>query len=1164
MQNNFFISLALFFFVIFYNDIIFSDDLKNKYADNKNVIQYQVQSIDSFYTLPHKFIIKQSIEVYFDSVKLVNGIDYILDHHNNRFKLLENFFSKCDTSITKIVFVYYQTLPLQFKDKYFHRELVYSSASETTKVMKSVDAPIGSYLEDIFGANLQANGSLTRGFTIGTNRDFNLNSGFRMQMSGQLSEDVSIVASLSDENVPIQPEGNTQTLQEVDKVFIELQTKNMSATLGDFNFEIQQGEFSKMKRKLQGVSGKSNYNLQNISGNVLLAGAVSKGKYHTNYFNGIEGVQGPYRLTGKNNEREIIVIAGTERVYVDGELMRRGDENDYTIDYSLAEITFAVRRLINGNSRIVVDFEYTDRQYSRNFIAGNNITSFFGNRISLFTSFFYDADDYNSPIDLILSEADREKLKNAGDDRTKTMQDAVLFVGKGKGQYIKKDTIYNNEPFSIYVYSPNDSDAEYSVSFTYVGENVGDYQKLGPGNFKFVGKNQGNYLPVKFLHLPQLQTLLDVNANAKILKNLSFYGEAAFSNLDGNRFSKLDDNDNNGSAYKFMLNYHSEDINVGNMRMRKADFKIAQRILSNNFNPIDRINDVEYNRKWNLSAIKPEAEKTTEAFLTLKPIESLNFSSQYGIIHRGSDFASNRFEGILSLNEINLPATDYKIEIINSRDKIEKGNWVKQLLAMNYKYKLFKPGIIYETEYRSLSDIQTLKKRAGSFGFYEYSPNLLIDNFFNSSLRVEYKFRRDYQTYENFIKKESDTKTQIYSASISPVKNLFNTFDLTLRKRIYTKEFEFLSGRNTETILVRWLTRYFTMNREMETDWLYNVSTQKSAKLERVFQRVQKGNGSYIYLGDLDSNGVATEDEFRQTRFDGDYIMLTIPSDQLYPIIDFKLNWRLKVTFSRIFLGQNFISKILSYLSTETFWRVEEKSSLPDQNKIYFLNFKYFLDKNWTLFGSQSIQQDLYMLENNENISIRLRFNQKSGMATYSISSEKSYFRERSIRLRWQLVDEITNQIDYENKVDRIDAERYSYRLRNIVGDIISSDWIYRPDKRYELGFKLRVGRLKNIIEDKKDISDLNTQSFRISYSFNEKGVLRFEFNREEATLNSETKYPPYELTEGRFAGKTWLWRFGTEYRILNSIQASVYYDGRKEAKQKIINQMRGEVRAFF
>ncbi len=106
---------------------------------------------------------------------------------------------------------------------------------------------------------------------------------------------------------------------------------------------LKSGRYAKLNRRLQGVNGE----FRTEAGNYRSALSVVKGTFQSKYFQGQDGVQGPYRLTGENGEQFVIVLAGTERVFVNGVEVKRGEENEYIIDYGLGEVYFTNNLLIS-------------------------------------------------------------------------------------------------------------------------------------------------------------------------------------------------------------------------------------------------------------------------------------------------------------------------------------------------------------------------------------------------------------------------------------------------------------------------------------------------------------------------------------------------------------------------------------------------------------------------------------------------------------------------------------------------------------------------------------------------------------------------------------------------------------------------------------------------
>ncbi|NWF90499.1 MAG: hypothetical protein HXY50_13685, partial [Ignavibacteriaceae bacterium] len=333
---------------------------------------------------------------------------------------------------------------------------------------------------------------------------------------------------------------------------------------------------------------------------------------------------------------------------------------------------------------------------------------------------------------------------------------------------------------------------------------------------------------------------------------------------------------------------------------------------------------------------------------------------------------------------------------------------------------------------------------------------------------------------------------------------------------------------------------------------------------EKIFLKVEKGTGNYIYSGDLNSNGIADENEFEPVLFDGDFIQITLPTEELFPVIDLKTSTRWKFELGKLLNGKRTSKSIFNAISSETYWRIEENSKETDLKQIYLLNFNYFQNPKSTIRGFNLIQQDFFVFENDPDLSFRLRYLQRKSINQFSGGVERAYNRERSLRIRFRLIKEFSNQTDLINEQDNVYAPITSNRKRIINSDRVISDFSYRPERNIEVGLKIQVGRSVDNYPDQPTIIDVNSQSLRFNFSFAGNGRLKFEVERNELIGNTNQNFIPFELTRGNSIGKNYFIRFNFDYRLTANLQSTVNYDSRIIGGGKAIHTARAEMRAYF
>jgi hypothetical protein len=1060
----------------------------------------------------------------------------------------------------------YGALPFRFEPVYRRRTLSLRGAVAGDSVrIATASQPLN--MESIFGSELSKSGYIGRGFTVGSDRDLNINSGFRLQLSGKLSDDITVVGALTDENTPIQPEGNTRTIQELDKVFIKISSRDLAATLGDFNIGYSDTEFGRYSRKLSGVMGEGVWR----DGNASTSYASLKGNFNSMQFNGIDGVQGPYRLTAANGKQPVLVLAGTERVYIDGVAMVRGETNDYVIEYASGEITFTPKRLITSYARITVDYEYAEREYTRSMVTASARNSFLNSLFTVGARFIQESDDPDNPVDQPLDDSDRAMLAAAGDNASLATRSGAVWVGYdsargiGRGQYIARDTLIGGEPRIVFRYAPGSDSATWAVAFSFVGTGSGDYRRKAIGVFEYAGAGAGDYTPGRRLPLPRRHSLLSVSTIVAPMRDMNISGEFASSSLDRNRLSDIDSDDDGGSAVNLAASWKAARTPLGVL-----DLRGRYRGTSATFAPIDRVNDIEYGRKWDITVPNSAREELGEAGAELAILEGVSVSSGWGMLKQGM-FSSRRLESGLLMTDArrdsSRPDINYRIEHIASNDDAvgTRGSWLRGLGEARYTTRNATPRLRVEHEQRTMKSGTSDSLLGLSQSFVDVRPGVLFSGIAGMTLSADVGLRMEDVPLDGVLQRRSTDILQQYGWTLRSWNDLSANVALTIRDRMFSDAFARRGEQDVQTILTRAQLRYTPLGGGITTDVLYEVGTERTSRLERVYLKVPLGQGNYVYAGDLNGNGVEDENEFEPTRYDGEYILVNVPTDELFPVIDLKSSLRLRVQPERFLsAGGGWLSSAIRALSSETLLRIDEKSEDENTSDIYLLRLSQFLNDSSTVRGFQNIRQDLFLFERSADFSLRMRFDERRGFSQYALANERSYRRERALRIKTQPLREIGLQTDVVFLDDAVLASGGGSRARDITSSEFIADLSYRPWTDVEIGFVLSSRAAADQLPAVPVDASILSQTLRGIVSFEGPGRLRVELERNSVEFSTEVDRFPYELTDGRAEGESWILRVNFDYRITSFMQATMSYIGRSEAERDAIHTARAEVKAFF
>jgi hypothetical protein len=1024
--------------------------------------------------------------------------------------------------------------------------------------------------------NMSYTGSFGRSLSFGNSQDAVVNSVFNLQLNGMLGDSIEVAAALTDNNIPIMPDGTTQQLNEFDQIWLRFKKRPWELNLGDIDLREQLTYFMGYYKRQQGIAFKTDMRLaKNITNKMTASGAIAKGKFTRNIFNGLEGNQGPYRLRGVNNELFFVVLPGTERVFVDGIQQQRGEDQDYIINYNTAEITFTPKQLINKDKRIQVEFEYADRNYLNSLLYfGNEIK--LGNKWDVHLGYYANTDAKNSPINLTLDPRQIQFMSEVGDSIHKAFFPSAVrdSFDVNRILYERKDTLVNGNTYQAYVFS-NNRDAElYTLSFSEVGVNRGNYVPLFNASngkaFQWVapvnGVPQGSLEPVILLITPKQQRMGTALIRYRLSKQTTLQAEAAISQLDVNRFSSKDKGNDVGAGIKLRAN---DDRIIQGSKALRLQSMVGYEFVGETFKPLERLRNIEFLRDWGLPFDAPVASENLPAF-SLQLTDKKNHQVGYNYLGymRGDGYSGHkhRLDHNVQINGWQIKDA-FLTTLVKANDF--SGYFLRPEIGVNKRFEKIKnweAGLTYSLEHNELRQSGTDTLLPISFSFRDWNAFLKSDPAKQNRWNLTWFNRANkYPTGQAFVPLDENNTLSAGWERYASSKHQWR-FTATYRDlKVHNKG---LTAQESDRSLISRAEYQVNMLKGALTgNVLYEMGAGQEQKRNFSYVEVPAGRGEFVWI-DYNNDGIQQLNEFEVSPFpdQAKFIRIFTPTNDFvkasYNTFNYVINftprmlWRSsKVPF------QQFLSRWMVQSALQTNRKSEStgefnfnpfEGNMQDTSLIALnINFSNTLSYNRfsTTWGA-----DVTQVRNIARLLLTYGFETRE-LNDYILRLRKNFGKRFTTEMSGKVGNNqlITPNPKFDNRNYFIKSYSAEPKFIYTNGTVFRTALTYRYDNR---------DATSSVGPQKAQINSLILES---KYNVVQSSVLTGKFTFSNIDFNGPTNSTvAFIMLDALKPGKNLLWNLEFTRRLANAFEISFNYEGRKAGETKTVHIGRAALRAIL
>lgn len=1067
--------------------------------------------------------------------------------------LSRQFHLKADAPAKEVTITYFQ-LPANWqKPVVLHARSVYDSAALFDSKQKNVSSPVIP-TQSFSSSGLQSTGFLSRGIAVGTNQDVFVNSALNLKLSGKLDDNLNIEANLTDNQVPYQPEGNTEQIQDFDWVSFKVYNEHFGFEAGDLWLApTEQTHFLKYRQRVKGVGVYTQWNTDSVhQWRTGAHYAMADGKRATIWITPEDGVSGPYPIRNTGSAGFEMIVAGSEKVYLDGEPLQRGIEQDYTIDYNTGEITFMPQILITNKSRIRVDCEFANQDYARDALTLKQ--EFTGQKLSWYVQAYQQQDQRNQPLLVQLNDQEKERLSQLDGTSSYAMVPTFTRVKNSSDivGYLQKDTLDAvGNPHRIFTWASSNVDSVYQVYFSPVPQGTGNYvldhqEAFGPV-YRWVapvnGQPQGDFEPARRISLPQRQQLMEAGFTYDLSQTEQVQLQWAGSRWNTNTFAY---DQANASGMAWRLGYQKRDIAVGSHASLDQFLHFTHTDAA--FKTLNPFREVEYQREWG-GLGSPLAGGIADNALQWN--QQLHWGKQQQQT-TSLTLGARRYadKGKAWQTELSQKATigqHLQLSLKGHAMRNQLGDTLSEWYRANgnilYDNDFLVPGyqLFYE---KNLLSLHEGEQKLSSLGNTE-SHKFFVQNPSGShwQYQLSQTFRKDYGLYDNAFYQSDQADISQLSLQL-PTQNGSHKLDLSYRKhRLWlpgsdsTMEEQYVGGRwFSSGILPAHLGQY---------EWNYRVSTGREARRTFIFRKVQAGRGTHTWRDD-NGDGVPQWNEFYEDPYvygERNYAKFWIPTQQYISAFTSGISLRLRGNLRDLLPEETGVLRAITWQYTGDF----EKKTLSHALWQRIVPVSPKEGQNLTYRNHQQAQ--VFFNRTGEGYCAELSFSTQDRKQLIGEGYEANQEKEWRWKQYYRGFQHLTAALETIKGQQNASSDVYNNRTYAFTSWEWSPELTWNPGTQWAVTSDYRWAYHHPLTPEsaQKYNVHLQAEELKTQYQMALKHQVMVSLQWLQLDYQGEANSPlGYQMLEGLQPGTNWIWQCNWQSKVWGNMQLSLHYLGRK------------------